>query len=181
MKYLFILILPFILVSCLGTKKTIENDKQVRETSHTEVSNDSISKEVVNQKIDDEFLLSLRTQDSVTNEAIKKALKDFKQEKKSGGNSTTIVFDEEALAFRLRNIIDETKSTELETNTESNTVQTKEEIVSEYVKTVRNMIPLWLWVIGIIFIAPQFINAITKIIGFFNPAVAAINKLRKKN
>ena len=178
MKYILILLCSILFVSCLGTKKTIENDTKLSEKEKTEVKKDSSSNTVINAKIDDEFLLSLRTQDSATNAAIVNALRDFKQEKKSGGNSTSIYFDEEALAFRLRNIIEETQNKETETNNSSITEKTTEETVKEYSKTVIRMLPWWVWVVAIFFALPYIINTVTKVVALFNPVVGLLTKKR---
>tara|TARA_R110000772_G_C13307950_1_gene439561 strand:+ start:4712 stop:5260 length:549 start_codon:yes stop_codon:yes gene_type:complete len=176
-KVLIILFLSVFLVSCLGTKKTVENSDSLKELEKIEISNDTTKTETINRAIDDEFLLSLRTSDSLANEAIRKALENFKQEKNSGTNRSSVYFDYDKMALVLKNSIGETKDTELETNSEIKIEKTREELISEYSETVIRMIPWWLWLVAAFFILPHIIKTVTAII---NPLGAGITMITKK-
>ena len=178
MKNLYIiLILSTFLVSCLGTKKTIDNNSVTKEKEKIEISKDTSKTEKVNRAIDDEFLLSLRTNDSITNDAIRKALENFKQEKRSGNNSSSLYFDYEKMALILRNYVGETKDSDTKTNSDTNKETSKDELVTQYIETVIKKIPWWLWVVGAFFLLPQVMKIFTMIA---NPLMTGLTILTKK-
>lgn len=164
MKNFFIYILifsSFFLVSCLGTKTVVENSEKIKQSEKVEISTDTIQKETVNRAIDDEFLLSLRTSDSITNEVIRKALEGFEAQKSSGSNTSSIYFDYERLAFVLRNTVGETKDTELSTSKEEKTEKSTEVLIKEYTKKVVKMIPWWVWAVVAFIALPHILKLFT--------------------
>ena len=178
MKRLIILLFPLFFLSCLGTKKTTETNTSIKEKEKVEINNDSTNVKEVNRSIDDEFLFSLRTNDSITNEAIRKALKDFQQEKRSGSNSSSIRFDYEKLGLVLKNSIGETQDISIETNKEKDTEKSVEEETKEYMKKVMQVIPWWLYVIAFVVFLPAIIKWVKMIVGVFYPVIGLLNKKR---
>ena len=176
MKYLIILLVSLFFVSCLGTKKTTETTTEVKENKITEVKTDSSNVEKINRSIDDEFLLSVRTNDSITNESIRQALKGFQQNKQSGSNSSSVRFDYEKLAFILKNSIGETKDTNTNTNKEEKIENTKETVMKEYIKKVMQVLPWWAYVIAFIVFLPSIIRWVKGIASIFYPVIGLLTK-----
>ena len=165
MKKLILLIFVILFTSCVGSKKTTKKDKVTKITELTDRKKDSATNTVVNSKIDDQFSIPVATADSLVNQSIKKALKDFNFKKSSGSNATSVRFDYEKMAFIVSNLIGETKSTDTTVNTDTNTEKSFEEEVTENTKKIIRIIPWWLWAIGAFFLLPKILN----IVGIFYP------------
>lgn len=152
---IYLLLLSLLLSSCLGMRKTTER-KETRTEESSEVVNtarvrDSVSKTVVNQAIDNEYEIPLQTTDSLVNARIREALRNFKAGARSGGNSTRIVFDEEAMAFKIAALIGPTMDEEVAvSDTSAATTVTDKKVVEtseEKIKKVISVIPWWGWAV----------------------------------
>ena len=176
MKKLIIFGVVLMMASCLGTKKVLEKTNSSVEKEKTETHSDSTRTETINRVIDDEYTIPLATNDSLVNVRIREALTNFSAGKSSGTNSTRIYFDEDAMAFKIASIIGETSDLESSSSNEVLIEKTTEQIVTEYAKTIKKMIPWWLYLVAIFFLLPHII----KILGVFSPVVGLVSSRFKK-
>jgi len=159
--------------SCTTTKKTTETSSKTKKSVLTETKTDSTNVIKKNQKIDNEYTIPLRTADSLTNARIREALRNFQAGARSGNNSTNVVFDEDALAFKIASIVGETTSEKTTTNTDTNTEKSFEQKTDEYIEKKIKRIPWWFYALIGFWFLPQIIERLQFII---NPLSAIIKK-----
>lgn len=167
-RFLGVISLCLLLTGCLGMRKTTERNSErteVRdEAVNTTTDRDSVATTMVNQAIDNEYEIPLHTTDSLVNARIREALRNFRAGARSGGNSTRIVFDEEAMAFKIAALIGPTQDREVEVrNTASATTTTNTEITEtseERVKKVITMIPWWGWLLLVWILRKHILGAL---------------------
>ncbi len=176
MKKLLIFGVVLMMASCLGTKKVLEKTNSLVEKEKIETRSDSTKTETINRVIDDEYTIPLATNDSLVNARIREALANFSAGKSSGTNSTRIYFDEDAMAFKIASIIGETRDLESSSSNEILIEKTTEEVVTEYAKTIKKMIPWWLYVVAAFFLLPH----VVKVLSIFNPVVGLVSSRFKK-
>ncbi|MFD0862487.1 hypothetical protein ACFQ1M_09735 [Sungkyunkwania multivorans] len=177
MRTTLYILLPFLLIGCLGTKKTTERSNVTRQTEKSEMLRDSSRTKSINRAIDNEYMIPLKSTDSLVNELVREAFSNFSAGARSGSNSTRIVFDEDALAFKIASIVGETSDIETTTTTETKMERSFEQILIENTKKVIRMIPMWVWVALLLWFAPQIMSRIRLLV---NPLIGILKKSNKR-
>ncbi|WP_416440456.1 hypothetical protein ACH3O9_11290 [Leeuwenhoekiella sp. A16] len=158
--YLLLVLAWLMTGSCVGSKKTFDRNAVKNSSEKISEKNDSVRDTRVNQAINDNFTIPLGTADELVNARIREALANFKAGKQSGSNSTSVYFDEDALAFKIANMIGETKDTNTEVNSNKTTERTDEERVIEASKKIFKVIPWWVYAIAIWFLLPRILQTV---------------------
>lgn len=162
-KFYYIAIASTMMFSCTGTKSIFEQESKTTKTEKSEITKDSTFAEVKSYKeivetsapIEKENSISLKTADSLTNQRINQALKNFKYTERSGNNSVKAHYDEESMMFIFKAYVEATQNkdvtekeaTESSTNTAEKVEKTLEEQVDTYVEKKIKVIPWWIWLI----------------------------------
>ena len=177
MKNILFILIFISLTSCLGVKKLVEKKSISNETEKTQVIKDSISDREINREINNEYTIPLKSTDSLVNNRIREALQNFQAGAKSGGNSTRIVFDEDALAFKIASIVGQTQNTNTSTNKDTKVEKSTEEVVVETSKKIIKRIPFWIWLVVGLWFLPQIVSRLQILI---NPLSNLLNTQIKK-
>ena len=181
MKKLILFIICISFSSCLGVKKLIEKKNVSKTTEKTEIVSDSVATKEVSKAINNEYTIPLKSTDSLVNNRIREALQNFQAGAKRGGNSTRIVFDADALAFKIASIVGETQSTNTATNNETKIEKTDEERIVEISKKVYKMIPWWIWVVAIVWFLPQIISRLQLLLNPLSGALSVLLNPQKRD
>ena len=171
MKKILFFIICMSFSSCLGVKKFVEKKSVSKLTEKTEISTDSVATKEVTREINNEYTIPLKSTDSLVNNRIREALQNFQAGAKSGGNSTRIIFDANALALKIASFVGETQNTNTATNNETKIEKTDEERIVEISKKVYKMIPWWIWVVVIVWFLPVIIDRLSFLIGPLAPFI----------
>lgn len=173
MKILYIILIAFLLVGCLGQKKVVEKNHDVKQTEITTVKKDSSNVVETNKEIVDELKVSLKTNNKQVDSIIRERLKGFKTSKISGSNSYKAEFDYDELALSMYALVGETQNQTTATTTNTDIEKTFEERTDEYIFKKVTAIPWWLIAIAVFWFAPQIISRVQMIV---NPLSAFIKK-----
>ncbi len=158
----FLLVLT--ISSCRSVKSVSRTNKQTKVTEKKEVTTDSTNVVERNREINNEYVIPLKTADSLTNKRIKQVLANFKAGVKSGSNSTRIVFDEDALAFKIAAIVGETQNQTISAGSEVKTEKSFEENTDEYISKKIRSIPWWFYALIVFWFFPQILQRVKTII-----------------
>lgn len=173
MKNIFILIIAFFLIGCLGQKKVAEKTTNTKQTQVTTVTKDSSKVVEKNKEIVDELKVSLKTNNKQVDSIIRERLRGFKTSKVSGSNKYKAQFDYEELALNIHALIGETQNQTTTTSNNTDTEKTFEQRTDEYIYKKITSIPWYLWVAVAFWFAPQIISRIQMIV---NPLSVFIKK-----
>ncbi|MBS9775011.1 MAG: hypothetical protein KGV59_07660 [Tenacibaculum sp.] len=158
MRKIIMLFTVILLVSCIGQKKVIKQNHELKTTTETVLKKDSSKVVDRSLAIKDNMLLSLKTNDKKIDSLIRQRLKGFSTEKTSGKNHYTAKFDYDRLALSIASVIGETKSVVTDKNIEKDTKQETEEQNTEYFFKKITTIPWWLWGLISFWLLPQIIE-----------------------
>lgn len=176
-RLVVILIVCSFLGSCLGAKSTSEKNSTTKQSDKTEISSDKKSETNTNKAIDDKFNIPLRSNDENVNKAIREAFRDFGYNKQSGSNATQMIFDPDAMAFKIANYIgqtqDKTETSSKDTKIEKSFEQTTDEYFSKKIA----LIPWWVYVIAVLYFVPKLIDGVSAI---YNPLAVVVSKIKRK-
>lgn len=175
MKNVFYLVILLCLSSCLGTKEVSNKNTSTAQSDKSEINTDKKTETNTNKAIDDKFNIPLRSNDENVNQAIRDAFRDFGYNKQSGSNSTQMVFDPDAMAFKIANYIGETQDKNEASVKDSKVERSFEQTTDEYFSKKIALIPWWLYAIGILYFAPKVIEGVTSI---YNPVAGVIKKIK---
>jgi hypothetical protein len=176
-KFLFISGLFLAITSCTGMRTTTSKNSDTKTTELNEKNTDKTADTKTNREINENFGVPVRTNDEAVNKAVRDALRDFNFSKQSGTNSTQIIFDEEAMAFKIANIIGETQDKNTSSVSETKSEKTFEQTTDEYFSKKVSQIPWWLWLIVAIYFMPRIVEGVTSII---NPLSLVVKKFSNK-
>lgn len=169
----YIIIISFFLFCSCASKKThfLKNEKTISEAVTTK--KDSIKTKEVSRKIEDNFSVSLRTNNKLVDSILKERLKGFVSKKTSGTNSYSAKFNYDKMVLDIATLVGETQNTNTETSTDILSEKTISETTDEYIKEVKKRIPFWVYIIAIIYFLPSIIEKIQFII---NPLYGILKK-----
>ncbi|MBC5835821.1 hypothetical protein G6N05_05425 [Flavobacterium sp. F372] len=165
------------LSSCTGTKKISEKNSETKIKELSEKTTDKVSDTKTNKEINDNISVPLRSNNEEVNKAIRDAFRDFNFNKQSGTNSTQFIFDEEAMAFKIANIIGATQDKNTSSVIDTKTDKSFEQTTDEYFSKKISQIPWWLWVVAIIYLMPRIVEGVSAI---YNPFSLLIKKIKTK-
>lgn len=168
-----LLALTTLCLGCLGTKKVTEKTNDTKSIEKVEKSSDSVKKETVNKGISDAVTVEIPVSDPMVDAKIDEILRKLNTSKSSGDNSYRLYYDEQLRELRAEFEVGETKSSEIATNTQSNTEKSFEQTVTENTKKVIRMVPWWAWVIAFFLFFRQIMN----IVGIVYPPARGINSI----
>lgn len=168
-----ILILSFLMVSCVGQKKVSTQKQTEKQTNKVLVRKDSVKIIDRSLAINDKISLSLKTNDKKIDSIIRLRLKNFYTSKTSGNNRYTAKFDYEKLALEIAAVLNETVSKNVEKNTEKKTDKNTKVTTEEYLYRKLKVVPWWFWVVLAVVFLPQILSRLELII---NPLKAFFKK-----
>ncbi len=177
MKKLILFGLVLMMASCLGTKKVLETKAISKENLKTEIVSDSASHVTINKAIDDKIATKIpETGDTAMDERIDEILAKINTSKSSGGNAYKLYYDKKTRELVAELKIGATKDSISTASSSLIVEKTTEELITEYSKTIKNMIPWWLYVVAAFFLLPH----VVKVLGIFNPVVGLVRNRFKK-
>lgn len=172
MKKTIIIILLVLLFSACGTFKSAkETSSQIKQTEKREIKQDSLNLTTINKTIDDQVVVSLRTNNAVVDSIIRERLKGFSSQKTSGSNSYKATFDYEKMMLHIATLVGETKNTQTATHKEQTQENTFEKQTDAYISRKVKAIPWWFWLLVVFWFLPQITERISLVLnplkGFF--------------
>lgn len=177
LKILLLTGLFLAITSCAGVRTTSEKNSETKTSDHSEKTSDKTADTKTNREINDNFGVPIRSNDEAVNKAVRDAFRDFNFNKQSGTNSTQIIFDEEAMAFKIANIIGETQDKNTSSVSESKSDKSFEQTTDEYFSKKISQIPWWLWLAIAVYFMPKIVEGVSAI---YNPLSLVVKKFTNK-
>lgn len=134
MKKLFILLITFSLIGCLGSKKVTERSNITKQTEKTEIKKDSSKIINTNKAISDKIYTPIpHTENEELNKLVEDFFTNFNTSKTSGNNGYTQRYNPKKRQLETTFEIGETKDIETNTNKETTTEKSFEQQIDEYI------------------------------------------------
>ncbi|CAL2105482.1 conserved hypothetical protein [Tenacibaculum sp. 190524A02b] len=167
MRIVIYSLILFICISCLGSKKVVENTTSKtleKKTAKKEVSNTLTKK---SEAIDDHITVAVpkvTSNDSDFNSKCTKELdqllKKLNTQKSSGNNNYKLYYDLEKRLIELKVQIAETQSQSVSTLVDNQKESAYSEVSSEYIFKKLKVIPWYLWIVIYFFFLDSKITSI---------------------
>ena len=174
MKRLPYILLIVFLSSCLGSKKVMESNKEVKSSENTEIKKDSVSNTVTSQAIKDRIVINVpETDNAELMEMFNSVLHRLNTSKTSGANSYQMRYDEETKQLIADIKVAATKFQETKVTSDTKIEKTFEEKTDEYISKKVKSMPWWFWLGIVVWFLPQIIDRLKLI---YNPILGLLKR-----